>query len=197
MLPDRKEAEKLLQEAEICNPGPWGDHSRTVAWCAEQIAKNIEGLNPEKAYVAGLLHDIGRREGVSHMRHIIDGYRYLMKMGYDEAAKICITHSFVQENNMDGYVGNKDVTEEDYQEITKLIHNYEYDDYDRLIQLCDSIAFPGYAVDMETRMNDVERRYGGYPAEKRKKNYEVKEYFEKKMGKDLYEVIQAMMQKQD
>lgn len=52
--PSREEAEKLLKEAESCNPGPWGNHSRTAAHCAEAIAAR-SGMNPEKAYVLGLL----------------------------------------------------------------------------------------------------------------------------------------------
>lgn len=36
MMPTRKEAETLLKEAELCNPGPWGDHSRVTAHCAEK-----------------------------------------------------------------------------------------------------------------------------------------------------------------
>ena len=38
MLPTKEEAEKLLAEAEKCNPGPWGNHSRVAAHCAEKIA---------------------------------------------------------------------------------------------------------------------------------------------------------------
>ena len=44
MLPTREQAEALLREAELCNPGPWGNHSRVAAHCAEKIAmacKNI------------------------------------------------------------------------------------------------------------------------------------------------------------
>ena len=33
--PDRETAEELLREAEGRNPGPWGNHSRTAAYCAE------------------------------------------------------------------------------------------------------------------------------------------------------------------
>ena len=55
--PDRKQAEQILAEAERCNPGPWGNHSRTAAHCAEKIAL-YSGMDPEKAYVLGLLHDI-------------------------------------------------------------------------------------------------------------------------------------------
>ena len=50
--PDRQEAHRLLAEAEICNPGPWGDHSRVAAMCAERIAQ-ASGLDSEKAYVLG------------------------------------------------------------------------------------------------------------------------------------------------
>ena len=55
MIPTREEAERLLTEAELLNPGPWGDHSRTVAHCAEKIAAACEGMDSEKAYILGLL----------------------------------------------------------------------------------------------------------------------------------------------
>ena len=45
MLPTREEAEKLLKEAEECNPGPWGNHSRVVAAWAEKIAKACGGID--------------------------------------------------------------------------------------------------------------------------------------------------------
>lgn len=74
MIPTRTEAERLLLEAESCNPGPWGNHSRIVARCAEKIAEACDGLDSEKAYILGLLHDIGRRFGAGHLRHVSDGY---------------------------------------------------------------------------------------------------------------------------
>ena len=36
--PTVSEAERLLREAEACNPGPWGNHSRVAALCAKRIA---------------------------------------------------------------------------------------------------------------------------------------------------------------
>ncbi len=65
----------------------------------------------------------------------------------------------------------------------------EYNDYDRLIQLCDAISMPDGVVDMNFRMDDVAARYGSYPIEKRQKNLELKRYFEGKIGKDLYEAL--------
>ena len=79
MYPNRNEAEKLLQEAEALNPGPWGNHCRVAAHCAEKIAMQCDGLNAEKAYVLELLHDIGRRFGVRHLGHVSDCFAYMSR----------------------------------------------------------------------------------------------------------------------
>lgn len=63
------------------------------------------------------------------------------------------------------------------------------DDYDKLIQLCDSIAGAEYVLDIEERMGDVKRRYGTYPQAKWNSNLAIKKYFEDKMGKDVYMVV--------
>ena len=66
----------------------------------------------------------------------------------------------------------------------------EYDDYDRLIQLCDSLAGSEGVLDIEERMGDVKRRYGAYPREKWDANIALKECFEKKTGNDIYELTE-------
>ena len=185
--PDRQEAHRLLAEAEICNPGPWGDHSRNVAMCAERIAEAC-GMNAEKAYVLGLLHDIGRKFGIKHLAHVWDGYHYMLSLGYSDAARICLTHSF-NFPSLDGYIGKRDIPEEQQQEIQSMLNELEYDDYDRLIQLCDSMAAAEGIVNMEERMLDVKRRYGNYPQEKWDNNFALKAYFEEKAGKDIYEIV--------
>ncbi len=184
MLPDRITALQLLEEANISNPGPWKDHSQVTADCARKIAQRCSGMDAEKAYILGLLHDIGRREGVSYLAHVIDGYRFLMNLGFDEAAKISITHSF-SIKHIDDYIGKRDVSDSDLVLICSLLEQYEYDDYDRLIQLCDNIALPDGPTDMETRVHDVKMRYGYYPESKLQKNIEIKHYFEEKSGLDI------------
>lgn len=89
-LPGLQEVESLLAGAAERNPGPWVAHSKHVALAARCIAEHCEGLEPERAFIFGLLHDIGRREGVTGM----DGYRFLKELGFDEAARMCMTHSF-------------------------------------------------------------------------------------------------------
>ena len=189
MLPTREEAEKLLQEAEQCNPGPWGNHSRVTAHCAEKIAGYCEDMDSEKAYIVGLLHDIGRKFGTRHMGHVADGYSYMMSLGYDEAARVCLTHSFNRQTT-DEYIGNFDTTEEELKMIHDALRSIVMDEYDRLIQLCDSLAGAEEVLDIEERMGDVKRRYGGYPEEKWNKNLAIKRHFEEKMGKDLYIAVE-------
>ena len=67
-----------------------------------------------------------------------------------------------------------------------------YDDYDRLIQLCDSIAGAEGVVNLEERMSDVKRRYGSYPQAKWDANIALKRYFENKIGQDLYDAVGKM-----
>lgn len=189
MLPAREKAEELLKEAETCNPGAWGNHSRVAAHCAEKIAQECGDLDSDKAYILGLLHDIGRKFGVRHLGHVSDGYSYMMSLGYDEAAKICLTHSFYN-RTLDGYIGKFDTTEEELQIIREALKTVVFDEYDRLIRLCDSIAGAKGVLEIEERMEDVRRRYGSYPQEKWEDNLMLKQYFEERMGKDLYTVVE-------
>ena len=184
MLPTREEAMKLLEEGYRRNPGAWKDHSIITAECAYKIAERCAGMEPEKAYILGLLHDIGRREGITYIAHVIDGYRYLTALGYDEAARICITHSFARQDIKD-YIGKIDIPTDALEELKQLLAGYNYDDYDRLIQLCDGIALPIGSVSVEERIADVKKRYGSYPEEKRNKTLELKRYFEEKSGLDI------------
>ncbi len=188
MLPTREEAERILVEAEGCNPGPWGNHSRVVAACAERIAARTAGMDPEKAYIVGLMHDIGRKFGVKHLGHVYDGYHYMTQLGYDEAARICLTHSF-SVPDIGEYIGNMDISREQQREIEDALSVVVYDDYDRLIQLCDSLSGTYGAVDMEVRMGDVKRRYGRYPQKKWDQNMALKKYFDEKTGTDIYEFL--------
>ena len=146
-------------------------------------------MDAEKAYVLGLLHDIGRKFGVRHLGHVSDGYRFMMSLGYDEAAKICLTHSF-NNHTVDEYIGKLDVSDEEMEMIKTELARTVYDDYDRLIQLCDSLAGAEGVLDIEDRMNDVKKRYGFYPQDKWDSNMRLKRYFEEKMKKDIYLVCE-------
>ena len=189
MLPTPDEAMRELKLAGELNPGPWVMHSVNTGIAAQKIAEKVPSLDPEKAYIVGLLHDIGRRVGIVNIpTHIYEGYKYCMEKGWDEAARICMTHSYLRMRDEFDYEPESD------QE--KAIRDYisdcgEADDYDRLIQLCDSLAVDYGFVILEKRFVDVTRRYGimeGYI-----KGWDiafaVKESFEKRMGCSVYDVL--------
>ena len=189
MLPTREEAMELIRDGVACNPGPWGKHCLTAAHCAERIARACPDLDGEKAYILGLLHDIGRKFGVRHLGHVSDGYTYMKSLGYDEAAKVCLTHSF-NNQTVEEYIGKFDVSDEEMAMIRKELSQTDYDEYDRLIQLCDCLAGAEGVLDIEDRMNDVKKRYGAYPQAKWDTNIKWKRYFEEKMNQDIYLVCQ-------
>ena len=64
-----------------------------------------------------------------------------------------------------------------------------FDDFDRLIQLCDCLAGSEGVVDMEARMLDVKKRYGFYRQDKWDTNLWLKACFEEKTGKNIYEIV--------
>lgn len=194
-IPTIKEAEAFLREAGELNPGPWVQHSMYASKAAQMIAENCEGLDPHIASILGMLHDIGRRFGITDMRHILDGYNFLMEKGFYRAAKVCITHSFDYKDIKSAF-GKWDCTKEEYEFVKKYLESTKYDDYDRLIQLCDSLAFiDGYCL-IEKRMIDVALRHGinEYTTLKWKATFEIKEYFELKMGKSLYSVLLGVVE---
>ncbi|MBR2924730.1 MAG: HDOD domain-containing protein [Clostridia bacterium] len=188
MLPTIEQAMQELTLAGELNPGPWVEHSLNVARAARNIAAKVPGMDADKAYIVGMLHDIGRRVGIVNIpTHVYEGYRYAMEKGWEEVARICMTHSYPL---MQG--------EFDYQPETaaeKAIKDYilhcEADDYDKLIQICDAVATDYGFVILEKRFVDVTRRYG--IMESYIQGWEVtfrnKESFEERMGCSIYDVL--------
>lgn len=190
MYPDERTALKELEIAGKLNAGKWVDHSMNVAEAAKRIAQACGKLDVEKAYVCGLLHDIGRRTGIAAVRHIIDGYDYCISIGWDEVARICLTHSFPVKD-IEADIGKKDITEQQYSFINDYLNNLEYDDYDKLIILCDALGdADGFCI-LEKRFIDTTRRYGIFPfsIDRWNKTYEYKEYFEKMTGRSIYSLL--------
>jgi len=167
-------------------------HTKGVAESAKIIAVNTMYLNPEKAYVLGLLHDYGKKydERKSKIFHVKAGYEEMLKMGYDDVAKICLTHSFP----------NKNFDDKDYSSYLpewldwshKKLKSVEYDDYDRLIQLCDMFFEGLNKVSFEKRFLGIRNRYNLKPeqtANMEKFALLNKEYFSDLCKEDVYKLL--------
>jgi len=213
-IPTRERALELLEEARRLNPTPWADHALNVARVAEAIATRVSeadreagiepGLDPEAAFVLGVLHDIGRREGVTRMRHTFDGYCHLMTLGFDDAARICLTHSFPLEDvkhvkTSAAGPNEWDCTPEEREFVNDYLAGIEYDDYDRLIQLCDTLALPERVCTLEERFVDVVLRHGftEYTVPRWRACIALRERFETRMGCSLAEVLAELTAAED
>lgn len=189
--PNRKIAEEELKSAEKLNPGRWIGHSRHVAQACELIAARIPHLDSEKAYVLGLLHDIGRRQGAFGQKHIFAGYQYALSQKWETVARISLTHSFYFPDKLDWGASPYDGKPEEWAFIVKYLADIEYDDYDRLVRLCDALGnAEGFCI-IEKRIVDVALRYGEMPGmiEKWRKMFDEKKYFEKYTGCSLYDLL--------
>lgn len=195
-LPEIRLVEKWLKEGYKRNPGPWVNHSKLVANAAQIIASRIEDLNEKKAYIMGLIHDIGRFAGITEERHTLDGYNFLKERGYENLARICITHCFPNKN-INVNIGFWDCSEIELEFVKIFLDNCEYNDYDRLIQLCDCISMENKYVLIEKRLIDVVLRYNlksqvplSIPLLQKWKRYlELIDYFSKMIGESIYNLL--------
>ena len=186
----RAHALAYLDEARRLNDGGWIVHSLAVGTAAERIAALVDGLDAERAFVLGALHDIGRRFGEMGMNHVILGYRFLLAQGDTEAAEICLTHSFpVQE--ITAVNGGWDLATEDYAFLDSFLQTRTYTLYDRLIQLCDAMATGDGIVAIERRMMDIMLRYGidETSLPRWRTLFAMKEDFERRMGCSVESVL--------
>ncbi len=189
------EADKLLDEAEAKNPGPWVAHSRNVALAARNIAEVHPELNAESAYILGLLHDIGRQEGVTKMRHALDGYTFLHNLGYEDAARICLTHSHPLQD-IHAVFGTWDCTETELEMTETYLMSLTYTPYDKLIQLCDALALAEGICLIEKRCMDVALRYGvdALTVPKWRALFNVQAEIEAAIGRSVYSVLPGVVE---
>lgn len=189
-VPKLEEAKIILDDSGKLNPGPWIEHSLNVGMAAKLIAEYDKELDKNTALVLGMLHDVGRRYGVTSMRHSIDGYKFAIEKGYNLLARICITHSFPLKN-INAVFGKWDCSDEEFKFVKDYLDNINFSAYDKLIQLCDALALPtGYCL-MEKRMLDVAIRHGvnEYTTEKWKATFEIQKYFERRICQSIYSIL--------
>ena len=194
-IPSLEQAEVLLNEAQELHPGPWVQHSFFVGKAAEAIAEQHPKLDSQTAFILGYLHDIGRRAGVTDMRHTLDGYYFLMEKGFDTAARICITHVFPVKH-LNSVAGKWDCTKQELDFLDEYLSKIEFDEYDRLIQLCDAIALPtGYCL-IEKRLMDVALRHGvnDFSVPRWKAFLEIQKEFESAIGQSIYKALNGVVE---
>ena len=198
--PDLKEAIVLWQESlsgVISNSSPQSAreyifHTTGIAKAASLIAAKC-GLNEKTAYITGLLHDWGKiqKQQVTGKSHFMVGYDKMLSIGFDGVARICLTHSFPDADfDFADYPSYPVV---DLQRAKQLISQIKYDDYDRLIQLCDIFFEATSKISYQRRIACIRNRYNlttEQTAVLERKAAENKKYFDDKCQCDIYKLLQ-------
>lgn len=167
------------------------NHVYGVALIAEKIAQKL-GLDSERAFVLGLLHDCGKLYEERQKRfHGIIGYE-IMKNIDEKLALIALNHSYFYHKiepyeEINGrYFNNK----KDYDLTCQLLKKHPYDDYDLLIQFCDALANRDGFVTLEARIEEfLSRHPEGLPSFQQKYIMSLKRYFENKLGYSPYDLF--------
>lgn len=166
-------------------------HTTGVAEAAYKIAQKCN-LDAQKAYAAGLLHDYGKiqNEKQTGFSHFLVGYEKMTELGFDFVAKICLTHSFPYKNfSFDEYISYK---KEDLIKTKNILSEIEYDDYDRLIQLCDIFYEGMNKVTYQQRIEGIKERYNLSDSHVKsiKEGAEMnKAYFDSVCGCNIYNLL--------
>lgn len=201
MLPTLQQTKELYDFAKVktdiiniadgYEKGRSSTHYQNVAFVASVIAERA-GLNPQKAYIQGLLHDFGEyiQRITPNTFHGTSGYDEMMAKGFDEVARTCLSHSFF----------SADFTPEDFpaydpQEIiraSELLKKQGFDDYDRLVHLADLIGSRQEVDTIEKRIAWIGEKYHLSKADIKQKlidAQELKAYFDAKCDCNIYSLF--------
>lgn len=162
----------------------WIKHCYLVGEVASIIAKGLN-IDSEKAKTLGYIHDIGKSVGPMN-EHIINGYKYLKSLGYDdEYCNICLVHSYL---NNDIYCSAGGICKDEW--LSSFIKNHKYTIYEKIINLADLLCTDKICT-MDERLKDIKKRYGIFENTlyHQKEAYKLKQEFDKMLGIDLYELI--------
>ncbi len=194
------EAEKLLKKDVILSPGylekpenRWVKHCLNVGEAAERIAKKLN-LDSDFAKSAGYLHDVGRK--FNHPQHVIYGYNYLSSIGYEELARYCLTHSFI--DNDINLVAGGILPEEAQMQLLPYLESHKCNIYDNIIQLCDLFCLETGFTTIEKRLLDIYNRKGVFSntPEHFKRAISLKQNIETLMGCELYSLFPEISDKE-
>lgn len=158
---------KTIMEGKI-STSSWISHCFYSGEVCFTLANQL-GLDGDKARTMGILHDYGRKFDHT-FGHTIVGFETLTNLGWDNEAIGCLTHSFVNggrcSNNEpaldDFYLDNdgnakwKDDAQKD--DMTLFLENYNYTDYDILLNIADLMATSKGIVSPKDRIADIATR---------------------------------------
>lgn len=186
--------------SQLLNPDlPWSEtnmhllrHSMRVGEAAFTLAQHLP-LDPQKAFEAGLLHDLGKfylpaSEAYKHPRL---GYEMLKQTDLDFAT-ICLMHPFLCPDSQEyiAYYCHHD--SEEASALQTLLRDAPANPYIPLIQLCDKLAGRDHYLTIEQKCAYYEKKYGA-PTPFIQKNIDalhaLKSHFDALTHTDIYALL--------
>jgi hypothetical protein len=170
------------------------EHSKTVANAAKRIATCIKEMDSEKAYIYGMMHDVGKfyLDKQNSYKHPRLGYD-IMKNSYNDVAKICISHAFPDFDSFEHvlhYCHGDEIETHTVFDILKTIRRNNYID---LIQFCDKISGVHGYMTIEDKFNWYIKMY---KIEKNAMSLHylkclnaIKKNLDKIAGSDVYDIV--------
>lgn len=161
----------------------------------QRLAEKLD-LEEEKAYIIGILHDIGRIKKGIGLRHIIDGYNYMIELGYPEIARRCLIHTFFIKDIRSSCC-LWDISEEEAKFMQNYLNQIEYDIYDKLVQIGDCLADADGFKLIEQRLLDVHLRKGinEYTIPTWKAIFGLQEELENLLDGSIYKIFPEIKEK--
>ena len=140
------------------NASNWIIHCLYEGEAMSKLAESMN-LDTHTAMKLGLLHDIGRKEDQSFL-HTVKGFEYLIEQGLEVEAFCSLTHSFLSVPKDGVNKGNRgancDPSPEGFyinpngegvfkegtsiDDVTKFLEQYEYNEYDIILNIADLMA---------------------------------------------------------
>ena len=188
-LSSKKALEMLEDAKDKTLSNGWIYHSICVGNCAFKIANALKdkmNIDCEKAKTLGYIHDIGKSVG-PFKDHVMNGYKYLKKLGYDEEyCNICLTHSYLNNDVMctgGGIPSNIPFR-------SKFIKDHNFTIYEKIINLCDLMCTSKVNT-VDKRLIDIITRRGAHSNTQYHviETYKLKKYFDELLEYNLYDLF--------
>lgn len=168
------------------------NHCLHVAEIATKIAKHIN-IDSNKCYIFGLLHKLGKFNLDRFCG--LAGYEIAMENNEPELAKICITHFYsknMKEINLINFPNNE-FRIQDMKKTIDLIKTFQFNDYDKLLKLCNFIVVNN-TINIENNFenNKIKHKYeinAKYYHNLHNEIINLKQYFENKYSFSLDKLI--------
>lgn len=128
----------------------WIWHSFYVAEAAKRIAKALR-FDAEKLMTLGYIHDIGKK--ISFEGHSIIGYHLMCQFGYEVDGRICLTHSFI--NNDISLTAGPGPSGNSLLYIEHYLKGMTLSAYDNIIQVCDLFCTENGFTTIEKRLLEI------------------------------------------